>query len=423
MNAMMSAPKLKNLNGLGGEWDIERIRADFPILHQRVHGRPLVYLDNAATTQKPRAVIEAMQRYYFEDNANVHRGVHTLSMRATESYENARRTVQRFIGARYPEEIIFTRGATEAINLIAQAYARPRLQSGDEILISAMEHHSNIVPWQLVREQTGAKLRVIPINDAGELPMDEYARLLNPRTRLVAVVHLSNALGTLNPVARIVEMAHARGVPVLVDAAQSAAHLPIDVTEIDCDFLAFSGHKLYGPTGIGVLYGRKEILADMPPYQAGGDMILSVRFERTVYNELPYKFEAGTPHIAGAVGLGAAVDYIERIGRENIAAYESYLLDEAVHKLSAIRELKFIGTAAERAAVLSFVLDGIHPHDIGTILDSEGIAIRTGHHCAQPVMERFGVPATARASLAFYNTPEEIDVLVQGIRRVLKVLS
>ncbi|NLX12389.1 MAG: cysteine desulfurase [Phycisphaerales bacterium] len=420
---MISLPKLKIPPQLEGELDIARIRADFPILQQRVHGRPLVYLDNAATTQKPRQVIEAVARYYNEDNANVHRGVHTLSMRATESYENARRTVQRFIGAEHPEEIIFTRGATEAINLVAQAYARPRLRSGDEILISAMEHHSNIVPWQMVCEQTGARLRVIPINDAGELLMDEYASLITPRTRLVAVVHLSNALGTINPLKRIIELAHARNVPVLVDAAQSAAHLPIEVNELDCDFLAFSGHKLYGPTGIGVLYGRKEILAEMPPYQGGGDMILSVRFERTIYNELPYKFEAGTPNIAGAVGLAAAIDYIERIGRENIAAYENRLLDEAIRKLSDIRELKFIGTAAERAAVLSFILEDIHPHDIGTILDGEGIAIRTGHHCAQPVMERLSVPATARASLAFYNTTEEIDVLVQGIRRVLKVLG
>ena len=404
-------------------FDVERVRRDFPILQRTINGKPLVYLDNAATGQKPQAVIDTISRYYAAENANIHRGVHRLSVEATAAYEGARGKVQRFMGAARPEEIIFVRSATEAINLVAQAYARPMLGPGDEVLISTMEHHSNIVPWQIVCEQTGSVLRVVPINDAGEYMFEEYEQLLSPRTRLVAVTHVSNALGTINPVRRIIEVAHQRDIPVLVDGAQAAPHLAIDVKELDCDFYAISGHKMFGPSGIGALYGKYELLDDMPPYQGGGEMILSVSFEGTVYNNVPHKFEAGTPNIAGAIGLGATVDYLQQIGLDNIAAYEHELLDYATEALSAVPDVRLIGTARAKAAVLSFLVGDIHPHDVGTILDLEGIAVRTGHHCAQPVMQRFGITATARASLALYNTTAEIDALVAGVGKVRKVFG
>ncbi len=404
-------------------FDAGRIRADFPTLHQQINDRPLVYLDNAATTQKPRAVIEAIQRYYELDNANIHRGVHELSVRATDAYEGSRVRVQKFLGAARPEEIVFVRGTTEAINLVAGSYGRKHVTVGDEILISAMEHHSNIVPWQLLCEHAGARLRVIPMNDRGELIMEEYERLLTPKTKLVAVVHVSNALGTINPVREMIRLAHRRGIPVLVDGAQAVAHVRVDVQDLGADFYALSGHKLFGPTGIGVLYGRMELLENMPPWQGGGDMIMSVTFERTTYKEPPYRFEAGTPHIAGGIGLGAAIDYIEQLGLESIASYEHQLMEYATKKLLEIPQLRLIGTAAEKASVLSFELEGIHPHDVGTILNNEGIAIRTGHHCAQPVMDRFGVPATARASLACYNTRDDVDALAAGIRKVIQVFN
>ncbi len=404
-------------------FDVGRVREDFPALHQRVQGKPLIYLDNAATTQKPRPVLEALRRFYEQDCSNVHRGVHTLSQRATEAYERARETVRRFLNARSEEEIIFVRGTTEAINLVAHSFGRARVRAGDEILISAMEHHSNIVPWQILCEETGARLRVAPINDDGELILDEFERLLTARTRLVAITHLSNALGTIPPVREIIQLAHARGIPVLLDGAQAVAHLKVDVQELDCDFYAFSGHKLYGPTGIGVLYGKAEWLEAMPPYQGGGDMISSVTFEKTTYNRLPYKFEAGTPHIAGAIGLGAAIEYVTTLGLDAIAAHERDLLIYATEALSGIPGLRLIGTAREKASILSFTLEGIHPHDIGTILDHEGIAIRAGHHCAQPVMERFGVPATARVSFALYNTREEVDALVTALQKVREVFD
>jgi len=398
-----------------------RWRRDFPILQRRVNDRPLVYLDNAATTQKPRTVIDAESRYYAEYNANVHRGVHVLSHQATEAYEAARAKVQRFVNAASSDEIVFVRGATEAINLVAQSYARPRLKPGDEILISAMEHHSNIVPWQLLRDQTGAVLKVAPINDAGELEPDVFARLLSLRTRLVAVTHLSNALGSITPVESIVALAHDRGVPVLIDGAQAVSHLPVDVRALGCDFYAFSGHKLYGPTGIGVLYGRRELLAATPPYQGGGDMISSVTFEKTEYADPPYRFEAGTPNIAGAIGLGAAIDHVSAIGLPAIAAHERDLLAYATRSVSGIAGLRIIGTAARKASILSFTVEGVHPHDIGTILDHEGVAIRAGHHCAMPVMQRFGIGGTARASFALYNTREDVDALVAGIRRAREI--
>ena len=398
-----------------------QIREDFPALSQTVYGKPLVYLDNAATTQKPRAVIEAMNRFYLTGCANIHRGVHLLSERATAAYEQARITVQRFLNAAQPREIIFVRGATEATNLVAQTYGRVNVGRGDEVLITGLEHHSNIVPWQMLCQENGALLRVAPIVDRGEVRLEELEKLLGPRTRLVSVAHVSNALGTVNPVRRIVETAHRWNVPVMLDGAQAAPHLKVDVQALGCDFYAFSGHKLYGPTGIGVLYGRAALLEAMPPYQGGGDMISSVTFEHTTYNELPYKFEAGTPHIAGAIGLAAAIDYLNQLGLDEIAAYEHELLAYATAALTRIPGLRLIGTAREKAAVLSFVIDGVHPHDVGTILDREGIAVRAGHHCAQPVMERFGVPATTRASLAFYNTMEEIDALVRGIRAVKEV--
>ncbi len=402
-------------------FDVSKIREDFPILRQIVHSKPLIYLDNAATSQKPAAVVEAEQRFYLNDCSNIHRGVHQLSERATKAYEDARVKVQHFLNAREVREIVFVRGTTEAINLVANSFGRKHVRAGDEIVISAMEHHSNIVPWQILCEEAGSKLRVVPINDDGELLIDEYEKLLNERTKLVSVAHVSNALGTINPVRHIIEMAHRWNVPVLIDGAQAAPHLRIDVQELDCDFYAFSGHKLYGPTGIGVLYGKAKLLEAMPPYQGGGDMISSVTFEKTTYNTIPYKFEAGTPNIAATIGLGAAIDYVNRIGRENIAQYEHELLAYAVEAISQIPGVRMIGTAREKTGVVSFVLDGVHPHDIGTVLDHEGVAIRTGHHCAMPVMERFGVPATARASLAFYNTRREVDALVAGIYKVKEV--
>ncbi len=401
----------------------EKLRQDFPALRQKVRGKPLIYLDNAATSQKPQAVIDTIVRYYLSENSNVHRGVHFLSDLATQAYEGARIRVRQFLNATHDREIIFTRGTTESINLVAHSFGRSRLRAGDEILISAMEHHSNIVPWQMVCEEKGARLRVIPINDAGELILEEYERLVSDRTKLVSVVYVSNALGTINPVRQIIALAHRRGIPVLLDGAQAAPHLRVDVQELDCDFYAFSGHKLFGPTGIGILYGKTDLLEAMPPYQGGGDMISAVTFEKTIYNSLPYKFEAGTPHIAGAIGLGAAIDYVQRIGLDRIAAYENDLLAYGTELLSALPGLRIIGAAREKAGVLSFVLEGIHAHDIGTILDHEGIAIRAGHHCAMPVMKRFGVPATARASLAFYNTREELDALAKGLHKVIEVFA
>jgi len=402
-------------------FDVERVRRDFPILSREIAGHPLAYLDNAASAQRPQSVIDAEAHYYEEIHANVHRGVHTLSQLATEAYEGARDKVRRFINAASVREIVLVRGTTEAINLVAQSFARPRLAPGDEILITWLEHHANIVPWQLLAEQTGAKLRVAPINQAGEVEMEAFERLLSARTRLVAVAHVSNALGTIVPVRRIIAAAHARSLPVLLDGAQAVPHMRVDVRELDCDFYAFSGHKMFAPTGIGVLYGREALLQAMPPWQGGGDMILKVSFEGTTFNELPHKFEAGTPNIAGAVGLGAAIDYLEALGMDRIGAYEHQLLDYATTALQKVPGLRLIGTAAEKASVLSFVLDGIHAHDVGTILDSEGIAIRTGHHCAMPVMDFFGVPATARASLAFYNTRAEIDRLVAALAKAREV--
>ena len=404
-------------------FDVDKIRADFPVLDQMINGKPLVYLDNAATSQKPQSVIDVLVNYYSTDNANVHRGVHTLSQRATDDYEEAREKVRRFINAEKDEEIIFVRGTTEGINLISQTFGRSCVSEGDEIIISSMEHHSNIVPWQILCQEKGARLRVVPVNDAGELLLDEYERLFTANTKLVSIVHQSNALGTINPAKEIVDIAHGHGVPVLLDGAQAIAHLGVDVRDLGCDFYAFSGHKLYGPTGIGVLYGKESLLEEMPPYQAGGEMIRSVTFEETLYNTLPNKFEAGTPNIAGAIGLGAAIDYVGTIGMDEISAYESELLQYGTDRLSSIEGLKIIGTADKKGSVISFIMEGVHPHDIGTILDADGIAIRTGHHCAQPLMDRFGVPATARASLAFYNTKEEIDVLVRGIDRVIEVFS
>jgi cysteine desulfurase/selenocysteine lyase len=403
--------------------DIERIRDDFPGLSQIINGHPLVYLDNAATTQKPIAVIETLRRYYELDSANIHRGVHLISQRATDQFEGSRVKVQKFINAAESREIIFTRGTTDAINLVAASFGRRNVQAGDEVLITHMEHHSNIVPWQMLCEEKGATLKVAPINDDGELLLDEFEKLLTPRTKLVAVVHVSNTLGTVNPVRRIVDMAHARGIPVLLDGAQAIPHIQVNVQQLDCDFYVFSGHKLYGPTGIGVLYGKARLLEAMPPYQGGGDMIRSVTFEKTTYNDLPYKFEAGTPHIGGVIGLGAAIDYLNDIDLEAVATYEHDLLTYATESLNAISGVRIIGTARERAGAISFVLKDIHPHDIGTILDQLGIALRTGHHCTQPLMQRFGVPATARAALAFYNTREEIDTLVRGIYKVKEVFG
>ena len=404
-------------------FDVGRVREDFPALKQLVHDKPLVYLDNAATTQKPQLVIDAITRFYQEDCSNIHRGVHLLSERATKAYEDVRLAVQQFINAADPAEVIFVRGTTEAINLVAHSYGRTHLQAGDAVLISAMEHHSNIVPWQILCEERGARLRVVPMNGRGELLLDEYEKLLTPLTKLVAVAHVSNALGTVNPVRQIIAMAHEHGIPVLVDGAQAVPHLQVDVQELDCDFYAFSGHKMYGPTGVGVLYGKKRLLEAMPPYQGGGDMISSVTFEKTTYNRLPFKFEAGTPNIAGVIGLGAAIEYLRRIALERVAVHEHYLLAYATERISSLPGIRLIGTAQEKAAVLSFVLEGVHPHDIGTVLDQEGIAVRTGHHCAQPVMQFFGVPATARASFALYNTEEEVDALMRGICKVQEIFA
>ena len=404
-------------------YDVERVRRDFPILTRTVHGKPLVYLDSAASAQRPLAVIRAVDDYETRSHANVHRGVHALSQEATAAFEGARERVRRFINARSTREIIFTRGTTEGINLVAQSFGRARLGPGDEILITALEHHANIVPWQMVRDATGCTLVVAPIDTAGELLMEDFHRLLTPRTRLVAVAHVSNALGTILPVAEIIAAAHARGVPVLVDGAQAVPHTRVDVQALGADFYVFSAHKLYGPTGIGVLYGREELLTQMPPWQGGGDMILTVTFERTTYNELPYKFEAGTPNISGAVGLGAAIDYVETLGIEAIAAHEHSLLEAATAALTQIPGLRLIGTAAHKAAVVSFVMEGIHPHDLGTILDAEGVAVRTGHHCAQPVMDFFGIPATARASFACYNTQAEVQQLAAALRHAQEVFG
>jgi cysteine desulfurase / selenocysteine lyase len=403
--------------------DVERIRQDFPILRQQVNGRPLVYLDNAATTQKPQAVIDAVHRFYSSENANIHRGVHHLSGQASAAYEAVREKVARFINAREPHEVVFTRGTTDSINLVAQSYGRAFLRPGDEVLITEMEHHSNIVPWQLVCEQVGAKLRAAPLTSTGELDLERFHALLNDRTRLIALVHLSNALGTVNPIKRVIEWAREREVPVLVDAAQSVPHLPVDVQELDCDFLAFSGHKLFGPTGVGVLYGRESLLDRMPPHQGGGGMIETVTVERSTWAGLPMKFEAGTPMIAQVIGLGAAVDYVRGIGLTAIAAWERELLAQATDLVSALPGCRIIGTAPDKASILSFVLDNVHPHDIGTILDSEGVAIRAGHHCAQPVMRHFGVPATARGSFAFYNTMEDVEALSVGLKSVTRMFS
>jgi cysteine desulfurase/selenocysteine lyase len=404
-------------------FDVCRIRQDFPILRERVYGKPLVYLDNAATAQKPQAVIDTMVRSLAEENANIHRGVHALSERATRSFEEARTKVKRFINAADAHEIVFVRGTTEAINLVSQTFGRTRLTAGDEVLVSALEHHSNIVPWQLLADQIGIHLRVIPMTDAGELRLDEYDALLTPRTKLVSVVHVSNSLGTINPVEAIVAAAHARGIPVLIDGAQAVPHLKVDVQALDCDFYAFSGHKMFGPTGIGVLYGKLALLESMPPYQGGGDMISSVTFEKSDYNVVPYKFEAGTPNITGAVGLGAAIDYLDGLDWPGVQAYEHELLSYATERLGGLTGVRILGTAARKASVLSFVMEHVHPHDIGTILDQEGVAIRTGHHCTQPVMQRLGVPATARASLAFYNTRDEIDALVAALGKVQEIFT
>ena len=398
--------------------DVEKIRSEFPLLRRTVHGKPLVYLDNAATTQKPQPVLDALATYYAHANANIHRGVYVLSEEATAAYNAARKRVQTFINARKSCEVIFTRNSTESINLVAQSFGRQNIGAGDEIVITHMEHHSNIVPWQLLCEQTHARLRVAPIDDDGELMMDEFEQLLGPRTKLVAVVHLSNSLGTVNPVSEIVELAHGRDIPVLIDGSQAVYHMPVDVQALDCDFYVFTGHKLYGPTGIGVLYGRESLLDSMPPYQGGGDMIRSVTFEKTTYADLPNKFEAGTPHIAGAIGLGAAVEYITQIGFEKIAPHERDLVEYGTGVLSEVPGLRLIGTARNKASILAFVLKGAHPHDVGTIVDMEGVSIRTGHHCTQPVMDRFGVPATARASVAMYNTRDELDQLVRALHRV-----
>ena len=403
--------------------DVERIRADFPALHQEVHGRPLVYLDNAATTQKPQQVIDTVTHFYEHDCANVHRGVHLLSQRATVAYEKARTTIKSHLGAADSREIVFTRGTTEAVNLVASSFVRPGLKAGDEILITGMEHHSNIVPWQLLCEATGAVLKVVPITDEGELELDRYAELLSDRTKIVGVVHVSNALGTVNPVKQMIEMAHAKDIPVLVDGAQAVPHGAVDVRDLDCDFYAFSGHKAYGPTGIGALYGKREHLLEMVPYQGGGDMILSVTWDETLYAEPPHRFEAGTPNIEGAIGLAAALDYLESLGLEAVATHEAELLDSATAAVLTIPGVRLIGAAEHRAGALSFVMDGVHPHDIGTILDTEGVAIRAGHHCAQPVMQRFNISATVRASFGVYNTTNEVDRLIEALHKVKEIFG
>jgi cysteine desulfurase / selenocysteine lyase len=402
-------------------YDVERIRRDFPILSRRIHGKPLVYLDNAATTQKPSVVIDTMKTFYENSYANIHRGVHALSVEASEAYEKARERAREFINAADTREIVFVRGTTEGINLVAQTYGRARVSRGDEVVISTLEHHSNIVPWQLLCEEKGAKLRVAPIDERGEIRLDELEKLLSEKTRLVAVSHISNALGTRNPVRKIAALAHSRGVPVLVDGAQAAPRIPVDVRDLDCDFYTLSGHKMYGPTGVGILYAKAKLLEEMPPYQGGGDMISSVTFEKTTWNILPYKFEAGTPNIVGAIGLARAMDFLTALGMDAIETHEDDLLSYATERLSAIAGLKIVGTAKSKAAVLSFTLAGVHPHDVGTVLDREGVAVRTGHHCAQPVMDFFRIPATTRASFGLYNMREEVDVLARGIHRVLEM--
>jgi cysteine desulfurase/selenocysteine lyase len=403
--------------------DLVAIRQDFPILHQQINGHPLVYLDNAASSQKPNQVIDAVANYYRQDNANVHRGVHRLSQRATDAYEGARDKVRGFVNAQSDKEIIFVRGATEAVNLVAQSFVRPQLQAGDEILISHMEHHANIVPWQMLCEQTGAKLNIIPMTSVGELDLSTLDELLTSKTKIMAIGHVSNALGTINPIKDMIARAHAKNIPVLVDGAQAVPHMIVDVEDLDCDFYVFSGHKMFAPTGIGALYGKQALLEAMSPWQGGGDMILSVSFAHTEYNELPYKFEAGTPNISGAIGLGAAIDYMNNLGIANLAAHEHALLIAATEKVTALPGVRIIGTAAQKASVLSFMIEGVHPHDVGTIFDQQGLAIRTGHHCAQPVMQFFGIPATARASFAFYNTFDEIDALVGGIKKVQELFA
>lgn len=420
---MNNSNTANNILNNTSSFNVDKVRADFPILNQQIHGHPLVYLDNAATSQKPTQVIKALDTYYREMNSNIHRGVHTLSEKATAVYEEARGKVKDFINADSTKEIVFVRGATEAINLVAQSFGRNTLKAGDEIIITELEHHSNIVPWQILSEQTGAKLNYIPINDAGELILEEYEKLLSDKTRIVAIGHISNALGTINPIKTIIDKAHAVGAKVLVDGAQAVPHTRVDMKELDCDFYVFSGHKLFGPTGIGVLYGKESLLDSMPPYQGGGDMIQMVTMEKSTYNVLPYKFEAGTPHIAGVIGLGAAIDYVNELGLEVAAQYEIELLDYANEQASQVAGLNFVGTAKNKTSILSFTLDGIHPHDIGTILDGEGVAIRAGHHCAMPVMERFNIPATARASFAFYNTRQEVDALIQAIDKCQKVFN
>ena len=415
MNVAQVSSTHERLERAASVFDVQRVRRDFPILGTSVNGKPLVYLDNAATAQKPQAVIDAVSRYYANDNANIHRGVHYLSERATAAYEDVRKRAQVFLGAGEAREVVFVRGTTDAINLVAHSYVRPRLEAGDEVVISAMEHHSNIVPWQLACGERGARLRVVPMTQAGELMLDAYEELLNDRTKMVALGHISNALGTVNPIKEMVRTAKERGIPVLVDGAQAAPHLTIDVSDLGCDFYAVSGHKMFGPTGTGLLYGRAELLEAMSPYQGGGDMIETVSFERSTYARIPAKFEAGTPNIAGVVGLGAAIDYLRSIGRASIAKYESELLQYAVEAIGGVEGIRLVGTPRERAGVVSFLMEGIHPHDVGTIVDQEGIAIRTGHHCAQPVMDFYGIAATARASFAFYNTREEVDSLVTAL--------
>ena len=404
-------------------YDVNRIREDFPILRKKVHNKNLVYLDNAATTQKPTYVIDRVNKYYTTMNANIHRGVHALSQEATEAFEGARIQIKQFINALGKNEIVFTRGTTESINLVASSYGRTNIKEGDEIIISQMEHHSNIVPWQLLCKEKNAKLRIIPINDDGELIYEEFEKLVNEKTKFISIVYVSNSLGTINPVKKIINYAHQFKIPVLVDAAQALNHIHVDVQDLDCDFLAFSGHKIYGPTGIGALYGKVELLDAMPPYQGGGDMISKVTFEETTYNELPHKFEAGTPNIAGAIGLGAAIEYISKIGIDNIKVHEKSLLEYSTKQIEEVPGLRIIGKAKEKTSVLSFVLENIHPHDIGTFLDFEGVAIRTGHHCTQPVMQRYCIPATSRASFAMYNTKEEVDVLVNGLKKIIEVFG
>lgn len=404
-------------------FDVMKIREDFPILRSLVHGKPLCYLDNAATTQKPQQVIDALIEYYSSMNSNIHRGVHTLSEKATSAFEGARVKVKNFINARSEKEIIFTRGTTESINLVANSFGRSNLNKGDEILITEMEHHSNIVPWQLIASEKNAVLKVVPVTDSGELILEEFEKLITERTKIISVVYVSNSLGTINPVEKIIEIAHRHGIPVLLDAAQAVSHIPVDVQKLDCDFFAFSGHKLYGPTGIGVLYGKEKILEQMPPFMGGGDMISRVTFTKTTYNELPFKFEAGTSNIADAIGLGAAIDYINSVGLNPISNYEKHVLDYATNELSEVEGLRIIGTAHEKSSVISFVLKNVHPHDVGTFLDFEGIAVRTGHHCTQPLMDRFNIPATSRASFAMYNTIEEADILVRGVKKVIEAFS